>query len=1061
MSNLTKMNRRAAGMIIKRGICIVFVGSAAFAAESPKAQAKLDKVTFVPMEYRDSKWYGSAFWTGPDWTRVGKNWQHSGQATASVRCFRVPRDGQVAVSGRVYKLDVGGNGIRASILLNAREVWKAEINGDDEKGVEPKLSLQVKAGDAVRFVLDKRGDYGSDTTAWDPVVSYGETERYQASEAFAALKQGAGGWFYETTGEQEPSPYKLPETLPEPPVARLTTQEAQEFIRQDWLAQRGAKPCVEACREELERAERILKRMAGRLDAAQRERWEKALAQGMAKLGGAAAEEPFYLELRQLKRALLLSDPEIDFSGILCIDNGYAHGSESLHEIRHRNEDTATPGGRLLVLEGLGPDAAVRKLAPQGAPAAFWRPDLSFDGKRVLYCMKAEDQRAYHLYETGLDGSGFRQLTEGDYNDLDAVYAPDGGILFTTSRCNQYLRCGGSKFRMFVLARCDANGRNIYFLSANNEADYVPTFMPDGRVLYTRWEYVDREVFNIQSLWTSNPDGTALNVFWGNQSRWPDMVMNARPIPGSAKVLFSAVGHHDVYAGTLGVINQTEGLNYPDGVYNLTPNVPWAEVGKGPADKVYNPGFISPACYKAYQTPVPMSPELLLVSARTGTSFGTAAEKQAEWFRLYLMDYDGNMELLFKGAYNILHAQPIRKRALPRVIPNAVRWPGKMRAPDQQPESGVLYSEDVYEGSGIPRGLVKALRVLEVESQTYGDGKRSTHSEVEIYRKKGAIPETRLFGETAVSLIYDEGTKRVLGTVPVGEDGSVSVKVPPVRSVYFQLLDEKGRCLQTMRSFTHVMPGEVRGCVGCHETRPVTASTAAYKASSKRAPAELKPPAWGDETVSFPRFVQPVLDRHCVRCHSGKEPKAGLDLTHRTEPGTLISWPYVRLVFGKGAKTFNDLPKTSVAGPIFPYALYTNAAVKIPTLSTVVPPLAAMSYRSPLIQIAVSGKHHDVKVTPEEEARLVAWVDTLCPYLGLEEILAQPDMPACDYFAQPVHKGLTYPALMRTAPVIHRAFCQDDFKTQADRLPKAEDGTVLPSMTIVNGKRVYQIPPPK
>ncbi len=839
----------------------------------------------------------------------------------------------------------------------------------------------------------------------------------------------------------KPSPLIGPESFPEPPTIALTSSVADELLKHDWQAQRGAKSWEAACREELARIERILQR-------------RNAAARTKLVAGN---DEKSYLELRRVKRELMLSDPAIDFSRIVCIDNPYVHGSEAIHEVRHRNEDTATMGGRLLVLDGLRPDAVVRKLAPQGAPAAFWRPDVSFDGTKILFCMKSSDKPAYHLYEVGVDGSGWRQITDGDYNDLDPIYAPDGGIIFTTSRCNHYLRCGGSKFRMFILARCDYDGKNIYFISANNEVDYLPSFLPDGRLIYTRWEYVDKEVLRIQSLWTVNPDGTGLNAFWGNQSHWPDMLLNPRAIPGTSKVIFNATGHHDAYAGPLGIIVPSEGMNYPDGLYNLTPHVPWCEVGAGPADKPYNAEFCAPACFGAFHTPFPIGKDLLLVSARIGRPVRTDHDPDLSYFQLYLMDYDGNMELLYKGAFNIFHAQPVRSRPLPRVIPPNVRWPGKMIAANQKAEPGILFSADVYEGSGIPRGMAKSLRVLEVESQTWCDGKRSTAAEADRYRSKGAFPRFTLAGETPTSFLMDDATKRILGTVPVEADGSVHFKVPPVQSLYFQLLDEKGRCLQTMRSFTHVMPGEKRGCVGCHQTRGVTPDVKPGIALS-RPPSDITPPLWGDETVSFPRFVQPILDKHCISCHGGKEPKAGVDLTHRTEPGTLLSWPYVLLVFGSNPKTIADLPYTSIAGPIFPYHVYPNPEVKFPTADTVVPPMTAMSYRSRLIQKATSGNHHDVRVSPEEEARLVAWVDALCPYLGLEEILAVPDIAPNDYFDQAVHKGLTYPSKMRTAPVVHKAFCQDDFKTQSDRKPKDPAGHPLPSIEVKDRKRVYRIP---
>jgi len=860
---------------------------------------------------------------------------------------------------------------------------------------------------------------------------------------------------------QIPSQKLNTKEYPEPPVLQLSQEMANELIEKEWIDQLGSKPIGNAAGDELLRVERILKRQSGKISDEVLIIKKGKLDKLKSKFEDKATDtKGLYFEIRKLKREILLGDPGIDFTGIVCIDNPYVNGSEQIHEIRSRTENTATPGGRLLLIEGAGPDAGVRKLAPNGQPAAFWRPDVSFDGKKVLFCMKEAQKPSYNIYETSLDGKEYRQVTNSEYNDLDPVYSPDGGIIFSTSRCNQYLRCGGSAFRMFILARSDKNGNNIYFISTNNEADYTPAFLPDGRILYTRWEYIDKSVLRIQSLWTVNPDGTNANTYYGNQSHWPDMLMNARPVPNSKKIIFNASCHHDIYAGPLGVIIQEEGMNYPDGLYNLTPPIEWAEVGKGPEDRLYNNEFIAPSCYMAFQTPFPINEDLILVSARKGINPNTNQDSGLPWFDLFLMDYDGNMELVYKGSYNILYAQPVRPRPVPSVIPSSVKWPGKMITADQKADWGVLYSADVYEGSGIPRGMVKALRILEVEAQTYGDGIRSTDSEMNLYRKKGAIPKNQgyhISGETAVSLVMDDATKRIWGTVPVEEDGSVNFKVPPVTGIYFQLLDEKGRALQTMRSITHVMPGETRGCLGCHQTKAITPPPKPSFAT-RRAPSEITPPVWGDETVNFPRFVQPTLDKYCISCHGSSEPKAGLNLTYRTEPGTLISWPYVSLVYGNNPSTFKEWTEKSIAGMIAPYYVYPNKDEKYPTTETVVPPMTALSYKSKLVDFATSGKHNGVKVTPEEEMRLVAWVDALCPYLGLEEIISQPDIDAESYFKQTPYKGLSYQALMHTAPYIHKAFMQDDFRTQADRIPKDSNGSPVPSLDVKDGKRTYRIP---
>ena len=162
------------------------------------------------LTHRDDNWYGSTFWSGPDWTRVGKDWHHPGENTPSVRRFDPPRAGRVSIGGRVFKLHLNGDGIRASIRHNGREVWQAEIGGKDDKGFEPKLTLDVKKGDALRFIVHKRGGIACDTTGWDPIVTYADGERFQASLGFAAKKQGAGGWFYEMLGKGEPPRIYVP-----------------------------------------------------------------------------------------------------------------------------------------------------------------------------------------------------------------------------------------------------------------------------------------------------------------------------------------------------------------------------------------------------------------------------------------------------------------------------------------------------------------------------------------------------------------------------------------------------------------------------------------------------------------------------------------------------------------------------------------------------------------------------------------------------------------------------------------------------------------------------------
>jgi hypothetical protein len=706
-----------------------------------------------------------------------------------------------------------------------------------------------------------------------------------------------------------------------------------------------------------------------------------------------AASAP-YLAVRRVKRRILFKSPELDFSQVLFIDQPFPRGLEWDHQAKHRLGRMSRPGGRLLVLDGLHPGGAPRALAP-ATPAAFWRPDLSPDARSVLFCMKPADEKAFHLYEIRLDGAGLRQLTNSHYDDLDPIYLPDGHILFSTTRGNTYIRCM-PETHAYPLARCDADGRNIYLISRNNECDWLPAVMVDGRVIYSRWEYSDKAVWRMQSLWTINPDGTNESAFWGNQSVWPDHLAHPMPIPGSRRVMFLGVGHHAWFQGSVGILDPAKGFNYPDGLTRVTWDVPWAEVGNGPAEKPEASDYHAAGRIQAYHSPWPLSERLFLVSASRG---GAGRRGASAFASLYLMDVHGNRELIYRADHNVLHAMPVRPRRRP-AIPDRVAWPGTGK--DHRPaKPGVLYSPNVYQGvPDLPRGTVKALRVIQQDYKTY-----STWRPRESFGSHGP----------GVSAVLIDAVKRVLGTVPVAEDGSVSFEAPPGQAVFFQLLDAHGRAVHTMRSFTGVMPGETRGCLGCHELHSATPSIQTYPAKAGR-PAALVPPPWGaGVTVGYERFVQPALDKHCGRCHQGTgEGKAKPDLSLRPGKGAFKE-PYLTLV-GPLRTPWVKCEGLDLAAAIKAEDGASNG--RETDLYRTVRPLTRLSPRSRLIDIAMSGKHYDVKIGGEELQKLIAWVDCNAPYRGEEEIRAIPDVPPRIYS----NDGGEPPILPKTAtaPVIDR-----------------------------------------
>ncbi|MDP6044459.1 MAG: hypothetical protein QGG25_02530 [Phycisphaerae bacterium] len=819
--------------------------------------------------------------------------------------------------------------------------------------------------------------------------------------------------------------------------AKVSPRNALEA---DWLHQAGNKPTTDLCKKEIVWARRIAARLTAvdnKSALAKLDALEKQLSGKKA----SDADRDAYFAVRAAKREIMMSDPAINFDKIVLIDNPYpGNGREPGHEARHRNGFVARFGGRLVVLEGLNYDAKVRQLAPTadcgGKEASFWRPDVSTDGKKVLFCMKPSGAKSFHIYEINADGSDAKQLTRGDYDDLDPIYCPDGKIIFCTTRGNTFIRCMPYTYS-FMLARCDGDGKNIYVVSRNSECDYTPSILNDGRVLYTRWEYTDKGLWRVQSLWTMHTDGTNVRHFWGNQSPYPDMLIEARAIPGSKKVIFIGAGHHMWFEGPVGIVDPREGRDYPNGVYNVTPEVRWSEVGKGPRDKAYTDKYHSSGRYAAYKTPYPLSEELFLVSARPGTRSARDPNSTRAKFNLYMMDVYGNRELIWKGKHNAYHAMPLAARKAPRQFPDLVAWPKISPAGQiQEPmKDGVLYSNNVLEGvKGLKPGDAKYVRVVEMDHKTYSTWWKTIQHD-----------------GPAVSLPAPEVVKRFVGTVPIEADGSVAFKVTPGRAIYFQLLDGQKQAIHTMRSFTGVMPGERRGCLGCHEQRHNTKNPTTAKVSSamKKGPVTPTAPKWGRESIGYLRFAQPVFDKYCVKCHNDKKGKDGktnpLNLTlresnikwrwrgsHRPADKSAFKEPYVTLVggqviWGKGKLTDKNPDKAplSLSGCYVTegYNRYTakGQAASLRTL----PPYSALSPVSKLVQNASSGKHNKVKVAPEDLARLVAWVDANGPYLGVEEIrqMYDPHFATNDIGA--------VPSRVRTAPIINRFNIRQDGDAKA------------------------------
>jgi len=488
----------------------------------------------------------------------------------------------------------------------------------------------------------------------------------------------------------------------------------------------------------------------------------------------------------------------------------------------------APDGARLCKLNLRTRQVAVLLDDPQGGVRD---PRVHYDGGKILFSYRKGGTHHYHLCEINTDGSGFRQLTFGDWDDVDPAYLPDGGIVFASSRGSRFIAC--NRVQVAILYRMDADGGNMLCLSASTLLDDRPAVLPDGRVVYTRWEYLDRAAEKFRDLWVMNPDGTGQMVLFGGMGRpYPQFFAkcDALPIPGTNQVVsvFSpALGQRE-NAGNVMVVDLAAGPDDWSAAKQISPTVP---------DLVWTIGLGHGR--EGFRDPYPLSEDCFLV----------ASDKS-----LLILGGDGETEEIHR-AEKMVHD--------PRVICPRPREPVVPSRSDLQKTTGQLVLSDVYYGrnmKGVKRGDIKSLLVLEDLPKP-----ASLHG----------LPGAFSMGGTFT-------LRRILGSVPVEADGSASFEVPSLRAIYFVALDEKGLAVKRMQSFTMLMPGEAQGCVGCHEPRTGTTSLPAASGglmALERPASRIEPIPGVPEVIDYPRDVQPVWDRHCVSCHSAEEPSGHVVLT--------------------------------------------------------------------------------------------------------------------------------------------------------------------------------------
>lgn len=643
-------------------------------------------------------------------------------------------------------------------------------------------------------------------------------------------------------------------------------------------------------------------------------------------------------EILRLQREALLGNPLIDFDELLFIRRSVT--SPSLGLVQNWQSNCALPH------DGFDNEIALLSpVAPEGRVTTVFKPeravfvgdvDLNYDADRVLFSSIGSPDR-WQIFEIGVDGTGLRQVTPGDEPDVDnydPCYLPDGRILFCSTAFFTAVPCVNGSTRCANLYRMDADGSHIRQLCFDQEHNWCPTMLPNGRALYLRWEYTDTPHTHDRVLFHMNPDGTGQMEYYGSNSYWPNSLFYARPIPERPNQFVGIVtGHHGVpRMGELVLFDVTRGRRENEGAVQRIPG--WGRKVEWGADPRYDSPLIADNLvddsWPKFLHPFPLSDKYFLVSCKP--------TPESLW-GLYLVDVFDNMLLLREEPGDALFEPvPLRKTPRPPVIPDVV-----------QPErdDAVVYLTDVYAGGGlrgIPRGEVKALRVF-----TY-------HF---LYPNMGGP-------QAVVGMEGPWDMRRTLGTVPVEEDGSAHFRVPANTPIALQPLDAEGKALQLMRSWFTGMRGEVVSCVGCHESQnsapPVRQTTA-----SLRPPSEITPWHGPERGYNYDRELQPVLDTYCAGCHDGSSPIPNLkDRTHITDYTS---------VFHHGGV---DAGHFSVS--------YVNLHrfVRRPGLESDYHMLTPMEYHADsteLVQMLLKG-HHNVSLDEEAWDRIITWVDLNAPFHG-------------------------------------------------------------------------------
>lgn len=762
--------------------------------------------------------------------------------------------------------------------------------------------------------------------------------------------------------------------------AEPSEEDLRAEVQADWAAQErraGREPgSAEAVLKAIERTERLLDNLAAMPASPDLQPERKALEalKGEARQVSSASESDrlaLYHRLRWLTRNLAWKNPLLAGRKVAFLQRR-RFICQMLHEyIGYYYNYADLAGGGVYLLERPGRSFQTRDLVdgrlPRGAYATL---AAACDGSTLYFAFAevrdlkrnhrlgadwtilppadqvpdelnyyAPGRSSFHLFAIDSEGGNLRQLTFGCEDDFDPCPLPDGRLIFMSSRRGGFCRCDNpfEPIPTHTLHRLDPAGGEIQTLSWHETNEWHPAVLNDGRIVYCRWDYVDRSAAHFHGLWVTNPDGSNPRVLFGNYTKEISACFQPRAVPGSNRIVFLAGAHHANVGGSLVLFDPSRaeldpesGQDRFESLERLTPEVCFPETSEG------WPGSF-------YHSPWPLSEDHYLVAFSFDPLPGCGSKfRHDSQTGIYYFDRFGNLELLYRR---------------PGICSLAPVLLGSRPAPPQIPETPdtALETEGEFILADVNWSLlpmpenrpIRELRIFQVLP------KETTH-----------IANRPRIGAANV-----EPARMLLGTVPVEPDGSAWFRAPAGKPLYFQAVDAEGRAVQSMRSVTYLQPGERRGCVGCHEA-PTTAPPRRELLALKRAPSKIEPGPDGSRPLSYPRLVQPVLDRHCLDCHGGRaDPK-----------------PHEPLLTSEATGPFTRSYQSLV-----PYVRWHEWGEKSIT-QTVTRPGYCGADQSPLVATLGDDNHRPHVNLPEADLRRIyLWLDANVPFYGVYRKDAQAE----------------------------------------------------------------------